>query len=80
MSQFEAFDIINLQYEIKVCQNIYNRVTMRVYVKCVVRFNMNKMLFDVTEQHQILSGRFFSNFVPFSKYPNINMTKKKQHY
>ena len=27
--------------------------------------------FDVTEQCQILSGRFFSNFVAFSEYPNF---------
>ena len=28
--------------------------------------------FDVTEQRQILSRRFFSNFVAFSEYPNFN--------
>ena len=28
--------------------------------------------FDVTEQRQILSGRFFSSFVAFSEYPNFN--------
>ena len=28
--------------------------------------------FDVTEQCQIFSGRFFSNFVAFSEYPDFN--------
>ena len=42
---FKAFGMINLHYEIRFCQKIYNnRVTMTVYVKCVVRFNVNKML------------------------------------
>ena len=36
--------MINLHYEIRICQKIYNRVTMTVYVKCVVRFNVHKML------------------------------------
>ena len=36
---FKAFGMINLHYEIKICQKIYNKVTMTVYVKCVVRFN-----------------------------------------
>ena len=33
---FKAFGMINLHYEIRICQKIYNRVTMTVYVKCVV--------------------------------------------
>ena len=41
---FKAFSMINLQYEIKICQKIYNRVTMTVYVKFVVRFNVHKTL------------------------------------
>ena len=41
---FKAFGMINLQYEIRICQKIYNRVTMTVYVKCVVWFNVNKTL------------------------------------
>ena len=36
--------MINLHYEIKICQKIYNKVTMTVYVKYLVRFNVNKTL------------------------------------
>ena len=36
--------MINLHYKIRICQKIYDRVTMTVYVKCVVRFNVHKML------------------------------------
>ena len=28
----------------RICQKIYNRVTVTVYVKCVVQFKMHKML------------------------------------
>ena len=42
---FKALGMMNLHYEIRICQKIYNRVTMTVYVKCVVRFNLNKTLF-----------------------------------
>ena len=41
---FKAFGMINLHYEIIICQKIYNRVTITVYVKCVVRFNVHKTL------------------------------------
>ena len=41
---FKAFGMINLHYEIRICQKIYNRVTMTVYVKGVVWFNVNKTL------------------------------------
>ena len=41
---FKAFGMINLHFEIRICQKIYNRVTMKVYVKCVVRFNVHKTL------------------------------------
>ena len=36
--------LINLHYEIRICQKTYNRVTMTVYVKCVVWFNVHKTL------------------------------------
>ena len=36
--------MINLHYEIRICQKTYNRVTMTIYVKCVVRFNVHKTL------------------------------------
>ena len=36
--------MINLHYEINICQKIYNRVIMTVYVKCVVRFNVHHTL------------------------------------
>jgi hypothetical protein len=35
---------MNLHYEVKICQKIYNRLTMTVYVKSVVWFNVNKTL------------------------------------
>ena len=40
---FKAFGLINLHYDIRICQKIYNKVTMTVYVKCVVRFNVHIM-------------------------------------
>ena len=45
--QFKAFGMINLHYEIRICQKIYNRVTLKVYVKCVVRFNLHKTLVNI---------------------------------
>ena len=36
--------MINLYYEIRIYQKIYNRVTMTLYVKGVVWFNVNKTL------------------------------------
>ena len=35
---------MNLHYEIRICQKIYMRVTLTVYVKCVVQFNVHKTL------------------------------------
>ena len=32
MSHFKAFGMINLQYEIRICQIIYNKVTMNAYI------------------------------------------------
>ena len=37
--------MMNLHYEVRICQKIYNRVTMTVYVKGVVWFNVNKTLY-----------------------------------
>ena len=42
--QFKAFGMINLHCEVRIGQKIYNRVTMTIYVKCVVRFNVHKTL------------------------------------
>ena len=39
--------MINLHYEIRICPKSYNRVTMTVYIKCVVLFNLHKMLFII---------------------------------
>ena len=36
--------MINLHSKIWVCPKIYKRVTLTVYVKCAVRFNVNKIL------------------------------------
>ena len=33
---FKAFGMMNLHNEVRICQKIYNRVTMTVYVKGVV--------------------------------------------
>ena len=41
---FKGFDMGNLQYEIRICQKSYNKVTMTVYV--MVRFFMNKTLLN----------------------------------
>jgi hypothetical protein len=42
ISHFKAFGIINLQYEIRICQIIYNKVTMTAYVwfhlTCIRRY------------------------------------------
>ena len=47
--------MINLHYELNICQKIYNRVTMTVYVKCVVRFNVHHTL---CSNGQIYAGDF----------------------
>ena len=51
--------MINLHYEIRICQKIHNRVTMTVYAKCVVWFNVNKTLslfrFKLTSHYKLQS-------------------------
>ena len=47
---FKAFGMLHLHYEIRICQKIYNRVTMTVYVKCVVRFNVLKTLVKMNKK------------------------------
>ena len=37
---FKGFGMMNLHYEIRICQIIYNRVMMTFYVKCVIWFNV----------------------------------------
>ena len=58
----KAFGMINLQYEIRICQKIYNKVTMTVYVKCVVRFNAHQTLVNIRYENA------FCNFTLFEKY------------
>ena len=58
MFHFKAFGMINLHYEIKICQKIYNRVTMTVYGKCVVRFNVHKTL---GMQKKICTSEYLGN-------------------
>lgn len=41
---FKVFCRLHLHYEIRICQKSYNRVTMTVFVRCVVQFNVHKML------------------------------------
>ena len=36
MPHFKVFGMINLHYEVRICQKIYNKVSMTVYVKGVV--------------------------------------------
>ena len=58
---FKAFGKINLHYDIRICQKIYNRVTMIVYVKCVVQFNMHKALI-YNRENQKRMYRFKNDF------------------
>ena len=51
---FKAFGMINLQYETRICQKIYNRVTMTVYVKCVVRFNVHHTLCSIALEEGLI--------------------------
>ena len=55
---FKGFGMINLHYEIRICQKIYNRVTMTVYVKCVVRFNVHKTLVQACQIQLGILGNF----------------------
>ena len=41
---FKGLGMKNLQYEIKICQKNYNKVTMTVYTLCVVRILMKQTL------------------------------------
>ena len=41
---FKGLGMKNLQYEIKICQKSYNKVTMTVYTSCVVRILMKQTL------------------------------------
>ena len=38
--------MINLHNQVRICQKIYDRVTMTVYVKCAVWFDVDKTLFE----------------------------------
>ena len=58
--------MINLHYEIRICQKICNRVTMTVYVKCVVRFNVHKTFGPIVQSSWLmdvdaLKATFFRN-------------------
>ena len=75
---FKAFGMINLHYEIRICQKIYNKVTTTVYVKCEVQFNMHKTLPAGTNIVYSLSVKlhFLSwvNRIPvMSMLPCVNM-------
>ena len=59
---FKAFGIINLHYEIRIFQKIYSRVTMTVYVKCVVRFNLHKML-PILPHCQVPNRQLFDSYL-----------------
>ena len=65
MPHLKAFGMINLQYEIRICQKIYNRVTMTVYVKCVFLFNMHKKLYCQIVYHLVPSNKHVKNLVKF---------------
>ena len=71
MPQFKAFGMMNLQYEIRICQKSHNKVTILVYV--MVRFLMKHTLFDCTYKRNLLflekwnskNGRKFNNSQKF---------------
>ena len=46
MSHFEDLGMRNSQYESRICQKSYYKVTMTVWYLCVVRFNVHKTLYD----------------------------------
>ena len=46
MHHFKAFDLINLQYEIRIWQKIINKATNDSL--CVVRFNMHQTLCKIS--------------------------------
>ena len=52
---FKAFCLIicTMKY-LRIFQKFYDRVTMTVYVKCVVRFNVNKTLCEIGIRSPIL--------------------------
>ena len=43
---FKAFGMIDLHYDMRICQKIYYRFTMTVYVKFMVRFNVHQTLYQ----------------------------------
>merc|ERR1712051_982696 len=45
----KAFGMMNLHYEVRICQKIYNRVTMTVYVKGVHPFPPSSASLSLTE-------------------------------
>ena len=44
MNFIKAFGMINLHYEIRICQKIYNRVTTHNKRKCLVRNSLHQTL------------------------------------
>ena len=46
---FKAFGMMNLHYEIRICQKIYNRVTTHNKSKCLVRNSLHQTLHIVKE-------------------------------
>ena len=57
MFHLKAFGMIRLHYETRICQSIYNRVTMTVCVKCVVQFYVHKTLIWVNVLKASFSDR-----------------------
>ena len=41
---FKALGMMNLHYEIRICQKIYNRVTTHNKSKCLVRNSLHQLL------------------------------------
>ena len=73
---FEAFAMMNLHYEIRICQKIYNRVTTHNKSKCLVQNSLHQTLFwcstwnlDLEQalKDRILSVklRYTSKFFPY---------------
>ena len=44
---FEVFGMLDLHYEIRICQKIYNRVTTHNKSKCLVRNNLHQTLTSI---------------------------------
>ena len=78
------FGLINLHYEIRICQKIYNRVTTHSKSKCLVRNSLHQMLYTLSPRESswdehgsqiVLLVNFRNKYVWFSiefQYKTLN--------